>query len=138
VQFPNPHDELFPGMYVRARIKQGIDSDAIAVPQQAIQRTDDGRAEVWIVRADETVMRQPVEVGPVVGQNWLIRSGLKAGERVIIDGFQKITVGAKVKPLDQTPVHGETGPKHDTDEAPDVPGDKAEVTPRAAAVQQRH
>ncbi|GJE10002.1 putative efflux pump periplasmic linker TtgA [Methylobacterium longum] len=138
VQFPNPHDELFPGMYVRARIKQGIDSDAIAVPQQAIQRTDDGRAEVWVVRADETVMRQPVEVGPVVGQNWLIRSGLKAGERVVVDGFQKITVGAKVKPLDQTPVHGEAGPKHDADEAPDAPGDKAEVAPRAAAVQQRH
>jgi membrane fusion protein (multidrug efflux system) len=138
VQFPNPHDELFPGMYVRARIKQGIDSDAIAVPQQAIQRTDDGRAEVWVVRADETVMRQPVEVGPVVGQNWLIRSGLKAGERVVIDGFQKITVGAKVKPLDQTPAHGETGPKHDADEAPDSPGDKAEAAPRAAAVQPRH
>ncbi|KAA0121765.1 efflux RND transporter periplasmic adaptor subunit [Methylobacterium sp. P1-11] len=157
VQFPNPHDELFPGMYVRARIKQGIDSDAIAVPQQAIQRTDDGRAEVWVVRADETVMRQPVEVGPVVGQNWLIRSGLKAGERVVTDGFQKITVGAKVKPLDQSPVHGETGPKHDADEAPDAAGDqtsgdktsgdkasgdkasgdKTEAAPRAAAVQHR-
>lgn len=121
VQFPNPHDELFPGMYVRARIKQGIDSDAIAVPQQAIQRTDDGRAEVWLVRADDTVMRQPVEVGPVVGQNWLIRDGLKAGERVVVDGVQKITVGAKVKPLDQTPPHGETGSAHDADEAPDKP-----------------
>ena len=147
VQFPNPHDELFPGMYVRARIKQGIDSDAIAVPQQAIQRTDDGRAEVWVVRADETVMRQPVEVGPVVGPSWLIRSGLKAGERVVVDGFQKITVGAKVSPLDQTPVHGEAGPKHDADEAPDAPGDKdagdkgagdrAEAAQRAA-VRQRH
>jgi membrane fusion protein (multidrug efflux system) len=114
------------------------------VPQQAIQRTEDGRAEVWLVRADDTVMRQPVEVGPVVGQNWLIRDGLKAGERVIIDGVQKITAGVKVKPVDQTPVHGEAGPKHDADEAPDAPveqkpgdqnpGDKAAATPRAAAV----
>ena len=56
----------------------------------------------------------------------------------MVDGFQKITVGAKVKPLDQTPVHGEAGPKHDADEAPDAPGDKAEAAPRAAAVQQRH
>ncbi|MDP4003961.1 efflux RND transporter periplasmic adaptor subunit [Methylobacterium sp. NEAU K] len=132
VQFPNPHDELFPGMYVRARIKQGIDSDAIAVPQQAIQRTDDGRAEVWLVRADDTVMRQPVEVGPVVGQNWLIRDGLKAGERVIVDGVQKITVGAKVKPVDQTPVHGEAGPRHDADETADKPADKAETASQAA------
>jgi membrane fusion protein, multidrug efflux system len=89
------------------------------------------------------VMRQPVEVGPVVGQNWLIRSGLKAGERVVVDGFQKITVGVTVKPVDQTPVHGETAPKHDADEAPDMPGDKgagdkAEVAPHAAAGQQRH
>ena len=142
VQFPNPHDELFPGMYVRARIKQGIDSDAIAVPQQAIQRTEDGRPEVWVVRADDTAMRQPVEVGPVVGPNWLIRSGLKAGERVVVDGVQKITAGLKVKPLDQTPVHGEAGPKHDADEAPDAPGarnagDTADAAQRAAAAQ-RH
>ncbi|MCJ2133100.1 efflux RND transporter periplasmic adaptor subunit [Methylobacterium sp. J-026] len=142
VQFPNPHDELFPGMYVRARIKQGIDSDAIAVPQQAIQRTEDGRAEVWVVRADDTVMRQPVEVGPVVGQNWLIREGLKGGEKVVIDGVQKITAGATVKPLDQTPAHGEAGPRHDADEAPDAPGaknagDPAEAAQRAAAAQ-RH
>ncbi len=63
VQFPNPHDELFPGMYVRARIKQGIDSDAIAVPQQAIQRSNDGKPEVWVVKDDNRVMLQPVEVG---------------------------------------------------------------------------
>jgi membrane fusion protein (multidrug efflux system) len=100
VQFPNPHDELFPGMYVRARIKQGIDSDAIAVPQQAIQRTNDGKSEVWVVKADDKVMLQPVEVGPVVGQNWLIRDGLKPGERVVVEGFQKISAGMQVKPVD--------------------------------------
>ncbi|WP_370875347.1 efflux RND transporter periplasmic adaptor subunit [Methylobacterium amylolyticum] len=121
VQFPNPHDELFPGMYVRARIKQGIDADAIAVPQQAIQRTDDGRAEVWLVRADDTVMRQPVDVGPVVGGDWLIRSGLNPGARVVVDGFQKITVGAKVKPIDQSPARAEAAAGHDADEAPDAP-----------------
>ncbi|GJE35113.1 efflux RND transporter periplasmic adaptor subunit [Methylobacterium oxalidis] len=97
VQFPNPHDELFPGMYVRARIKQGIDSDAIAVPQQAIQRTNDGKAEVWVVKADDKVMLQPVEVGPVVGQSWLIRDGLKPGERVVTAGFQKISAGMQVR-----------------------------------------
>jgi membrane fusion protein (multidrug efflux system) len=56
----------------------------------------------------------------------------------VIAGFHKITLGATAKPRDQTPVHGETGPKHDTDEAPDASGDKAEVAPRAAAVQPRH
>ncbi|MCJ2026055.1 efflux RND transporter periplasmic adaptor subunit [Methylobacterium sp. J-067] len=133
VQFPNPHDELFPGMYVRARIKQGIDSDAIAVPQQAIQRTEDGRAEVWLIREDQTVMRQPVEVGPVVGGDWLIRSGLKAGERVVVDGFQKVTVGMKVKPIDQTPPHAEAAQQTDADEA----SEKADTQQRAQAAAQR-
>jgi membrane fusion protein (multidrug efflux system) len=97
VQFPNPHDELFPGMYVRARIKQGIDSDAIAVPQQAIQRSNDGKPEVWVVKDDNRVMLQPVEVGPVVGGNWLIREGLESGQKVVVEGFQKIVAGTEVK-----------------------------------------
>lgn len=97
VLFPNPHDELFPGMYVRARIKQGIDSDAIAVPQQAIQRSNDGKPEVWVVKDDGKVMLQPVEVGPVVGGNWLIREGLEPGQKVVVEGFQKIVAGTEVK-----------------------------------------
>jgi membrane fusion protein (multidrug efflux system) len=100
VLFPNPHDELFPGMYVRARIKQGIDADAIAVPQQAIQRTNDGKAEVWIVGKDDKVMLQPVEVGPVVDSNWIIRDGLKTGDRVVVEGVQKISVGSAVKTVE--------------------------------------
>lgn len=122
VLFPNPHDELFPGMYVRARIKQGIDADAIAVPQQAIQRTNDGKAEVWVVRQGETVMLQPVEVGPVVDNQWVIREGLKAGDRVVVEGVQKITAGQQVKAIELHPVHPEGGPKPvDTDSTEAVP-----------------
>ncbi len=99
VLFPNPSDELFPGMYVRARIKQGIDKDAIAVPQQAIQRTNDGKAEVWVVGKDDKVMLQPVEVGPIVENNWLIRDGLQPGTRVVVEGVQKISAGMVVKPV---------------------------------------
>ncbi|MGU3539765.1 efflux RND transporter periplasmic adaptor subunit [Methylobacterium sp. A54F] len=127
VQFPNPHDELFPGMYVRARIKQGIDSDAIAVPQQAVQRTNDGRAEVWVVRADDKAMLQPVEVGPVVGENWLIRDGLKAGERVIVEGFQKINAGMQVKPLDPAPAQDPAEGK------PRDPDAEADAAPQSTA-----
>ncbi|GLS42549.1 efflux RND transporter periplasmic adaptor subunit [Methylobacterium brachythecii] len=99
VQIPNPHDELFPGMYVRARIKQGIDSDGIAVPQQAIQRTNEGKPEVWLVKPDGQVMLQPIEVGPVVDGNWVVRDGLEPGQSVVVEGFQKIVAGMKVKPL---------------------------------------
>ncbi|QCI69042.1 efflux RND transporter periplasmic adaptor subunit [Phreatobacter stygius] len=103
VQIPNPNGELFPGMYVRAHTTQGIDADAIALPPQAIQRTDDGKAEVWVIGADDRVTRQPVEVGPVVDGTWLIQAGLRPGERVVVDGFQKITVGMQVRPTHQAP-----------------------------------
>ncbi|MFN3623890.1 MAG: efflux RND transporter periplasmic adaptor subunit [Hyphomicrobium sp.] len=100
VQIPNPQNELLPGMYVRARITQAVDADAIALPQQAIQRTNDGKAEVWVIKEDNKVALQPVEVGPVVDQSWLIRDGLKEGERVIVEGFQKISAGMVVTPVD--------------------------------------
>ncbi|PXW52093.1 efflux RND transporter periplasmic adaptor subunit [Methylobacterium sp. B4] len=116
VQFPNPHNELFPGMYVRARIKQGIDADAIAVPQQAIQRTSDGKPEVWVVKPDGKAMLQPVEVGPVVGGNWLIREGLEGGEKVVVEGFQKIVAGTEVKTIPwRTESASEDGKPVDTD-----------------------
>ncbi|WP_204319388.1 efflux RND transporter periplasmic adaptor subunit, partial [Escherichia coli] len=84
--------------YVRARTTQGIDTDAIALPQQAIQRTDDGKAEVWIIGGDDKVVRQPVEVGSVIDGTWLIQAGLRPGERVVVDGFQKIAAGMQVRP----------------------------------------
>lgn len=101
VQIPNPQNELLPGMYARARITQAVDADAIAVPQQAIQRTNDGKAEVWVIKEDDKVALQPVEVGPVVDQSWLIRDGLKEGERVVVEGFQKISAGMRVTPIDR-------------------------------------
>ena len=100
VQFPNPRDELFPGMYVRARIAQGIDTDAIAVPQQAVQRTNDGKAEVWVIKPDGRAMLQPIEVGPVVAGNWVVRDGLEPGTRVVVEGFQKIAAGTQVSTVD--------------------------------------
>jgi membrane fusion protein, multidrug efflux system len=133
VLFPNPHDELFPGMYVRARIKQGIDSDALAVPQQAIQRTSDGKAEVWVVRDDNTVMLQPVEVGPVVDNQWIIRSGLKAGDHVVVEGVQKIAAGQQVKTVEQKVAVSDHEPKpRDTETAEPEAGTKP-AAPNAAS-----
>lgn len=100
VTIPNPQGELFPGMYVRARIQQGIDADAMAVPQQAIHRSNDGVPEVYVVGADDKVVLQPVELGDVSEGSWIVRSGLRAGDRVVVEGFQKLVVGEKVKPVD--------------------------------------
>lgn len=97
-EFPNPSGELLPGMYVRVQIVQGIDPDALAVPQQAVRRNDAGASEVFVVRDDNRAVVQPVRLGRVVGDHWLIEDGLKAGDRVVVDGFQKFLAGDQVQP----------------------------------------
>ncbi|WP_246725547.1 efflux RND transporter periplasmic adaptor subunit [Beijerinckia sp. L45] len=111
VQFPNPNGELFPGMYVRARIKQGVDSDAIAVPQQAVQRSDDGKASVYLVTGDNKIATRPVELGNTVGEEWLVRAGLKPGDRVVVEGLQKISAGVAVKATTLNTAGDQTGAK---------------------------
>lgn len=97
-EFPNPKRELLPGMYVRVQIEQGIDSDAIAVPQQAIQRNVGGGSEVFVVKDDNLVAVQPVRTGGVQDGHWFVTEGLKAGDRVVVEGFQKFAAGDKVRP----------------------------------------
>ncbi len=97
-EFRNPKRELLPGMYVRVRIDQGLDSDAIAVPQQAIQRNGGGGSEVFVVKDDNRVAVQPVRTGSVQDGVWFVTEGLKAGDKVVVEGFQKFAAGDKVKP----------------------------------------
>ena len=96
-EFPNPQHALLPGMYVRARLEQGVREAAITVPQQAVVRGPDG-ASVMVVGADDKVLSQPVVADNVQGQNWVISSGLKGGERIVVEGFQKAKPGTQVKP----------------------------------------
>jgi membrane fusion protein (multidrug efflux system) len=96
-QFPNPNRELLPGMYVRVLIEQGIDTDAIAVPQQAIQRDAGGGSEVFVVKDDGRIVTRTVKIGAVQDGLWLVSDGLKEGDRVVVDGFQKFAPGDKVK-----------------------------------------
>ncbi|MDP1584763.1 MAG: efflux RND transporter periplasmic adaptor subunit [Bradyrhizobium sp.] len=97
-QFPNPKRELLPGMYVRVLIEQGIDADAIAVPQQAIQRNGGGGSEVFVVKDDGRIAVQPVRIGSAQDGLWLVEDGLKDGDRVVVDGFQKFAAGDRVRP----------------------------------------
>ena len=97
-EFPNPKRELLPGMYVRVLIEQGIDSDAIAVPQQAIQRNGGGGSEVFVVKEDDRVAVQAVRTGSVQDGQWFVTEGLKAGDKVVVEGFQKFAAGDKVRP----------------------------------------
>lgn len=97
-EFPNPKRELLPGMYVRVRIDQGLDSDAIALPQQAIQRNGGGGSEVFVVKDDNHIAVQAVRTGSVQDGLWFITEGLKAGDKVVVEGFQRFAAGDKVKP----------------------------------------
>ncbi|WP_439408090.1 efflux RND transporter periplasmic adaptor subunit [Bradyrhizobium sp. DASA03076] len=97
-EFPNPRRELLPGMYVRVRIDQGLDSDAIAVPQQAVQRNGGGGSEVFVVKDDNRIAVQPIRTGSVQDGVWFVTDGLKAGDKVVVEGFQKFAAGDKVKP----------------------------------------
>lgn len=98
-EFPNPKTELLPGMYVRIQIEQGIDGDSLAVPQQAVRRSDTGTSEVYVVRADNRALLQPIRSGRVVDDQWLVLEGLKPGDRVVVEGFQKFAAGDLVNPV---------------------------------------
>ena len=96
-EFPNPDRALLPGMYVRARLEQAVNEAAITVPQQAVVRGTDG-ATVMVVGADNKVTAQPVKADVAQDGNWVISSGLKGGEKIIVEGFQKAKPGATVAP----------------------------------------
>ena len=108
-EFPNPKRELLPGMYVRVQIEQGIDTDAIAVPQQAVQRNGGGGAEVFVVKDDGHVAVQMVRTGAVQDGQWFVTEGLKGGERVVVEGFQKFAAGDKVKATAWTDANATAG-----------------------------
>lgn len=102
-EFPNPDRDLLPGMYVRVLIEQGMRNDAIALPSQAIQRDSAGNAQVYLAKADDTLELRSVRIGQSTADKAVVIDGLKAGERVVVEGFQKIRPGAKVVPTSWEP-----------------------------------
>lgn len=97
-EFPNPDKLLMPGMYVRARLEQALSENAITVPLQAVQRDANG-ASVLVVGQDNKVRMQPIQADRSEGDSWIVTQGLKAGDRVIAEGFQKTKPGATVNPV---------------------------------------
>jgi membrane fusion protein (multidrug efflux system) len=95
--FPNPRQDLLPGMYVRAILETGVDEQAILVPQQAVSRNNRGEATVLVLDADNRVQLRTIETGRALGDKWLVTAGLTLGERVIVEGVQKIRPGGTAK-----------------------------------------
>ncbi len=94
--FPNPDGVLLPGMYVRAIVPQATDSTALLAPQRAVSRDQIGQAVAMIVDADGNAQSRTIETARMIGDSWLVTKGLKDGDRVIVDGLQKVHPGSLV------------------------------------------
>lgn len=111
VVFPNPDKVLLPGLYVRAQLIEGIRPDSIVLPMQCVMRDAKGNASVYVVGEGNKIEARPVVASRTIGTNWLIDSGLKNGDRVVFQGFQRIRPGAVVTPkeMDLAKSIAETG-----------------------------
>ncbi len=109
--FPNPKQTLLPGMFVRAILEEGVSEKALLIPQRGVTRNPAGNAMVMVVGAEEKVEPRPIKVVRTVGDNWLVSDGLKAGDRVILEGIQKARPGTPVKavPFESKPAAAPTG-----------------------------
>lgn len=96
--FPNPDRILLPGMFVRASVDLGSMPNAFLVPQRAVQRSGTGEPIAYIVLADSKVEQRTLSTAGASGNDWIVTEGLKDGDRLIVDGFQKISPGASVTP----------------------------------------
>jgi len=95
-EIPNPDKLLLPGMFARARLEQAVDQAALTVPVRGVQHNPDGSASVMLVDDQNQVEVRPVELGTMQGNEWVVTKGLKAGDRVILDGLLKIGPGMPV------------------------------------------
>ena len=95
-EVPNPKEELRPGMFVKAFLKGAVRPNAMVVPQKAVQQTANGHT-VYVINPKDLAEIRPVIVGEWIGEDWIINKGLKAGDRVIVEGFQRLAPGAPVK-----------------------------------------
>lgn len=95
--FPNPHRDLLPGMFVRARLEEGSSPDAILVPQFAVTRNAKGEPTSLVVGAKGTAELRILQTPRAVGNQWLVTDGLKAGDQVIVNNLQRVRPGAPVK-----------------------------------------
>ena len=97
---PNPDKLLLPGMFVHAHIKEGSDPNALLLPQVGVQRTPKGDPYVMVVDGNNHVHMRMVSLGQTVGSSWLVTKGVNVGEKVIVEGLQKVRPDAEVKPYE--------------------------------------
>jgi membrane fusion protein (multidrug efflux system) len=100
--FPNPKQQLLPGMYVRASLEEGVRENGILVPQKGIVRDATGAPSAFVLNAENKVEKRSVKTARAMGDQWLIAEGLQAGDRMVVEGIQKIRPGQEVEILSDT------------------------------------
>ena len=108
--FPNPDMTLLPGLFVRAKLEEGTNPNALLVPQQGVTRTPRGDATAMVVGEGDKVEIRKLTATQAIGDKWLVTDGLKAGDRVIVTGLQKVRPGAQVKAQEVTAENKEQAP----------------------------
>jgi len=117
IVFPNPDGVLLPGMFVRAQVKEGINDKAILVPQQAVFRDPKGNPFAYVLDEENRVQQRMLAIDRAVRNRWLISEGLKEGDRVVVEGLQRIRPGMTVKVAPDSPadkMDGKVPPPHPT------------------------
>ncbi|MGH7023163.1 MAG: efflux RND transporter periplasmic adaptor subunit [Caulobacteraceae bacterium] len=97
--FPNPDGVLLPGMFVRAEVAEGIVPSGLLAPQQGVTRDDRGRPTALVVGPDNKAQLRNLQLGQAVGDKWLVTSGLGPGDRLIVQGLQRVKAGQAVRPV---------------------------------------
>lgn len=128
--FSNPEQILLPGMYVRVRLVQGTDQKALIVPEQAVQRTADGKSSVVVVKEGNAAF-VPVTLGPRSGQGFIVYKGVQAGDELVVEGFQKIRPGAPVQPMPWKQAEAGAKAAPGVQAVPGAQGDKPAAAPQA-------
>jgi membrane fusion protein (multidrug efflux system) len=95
--FPNPDHSLLPGLFVRARLQEGVNDQGLLVPQQGVSHNTHGDATVLVVGKDNKAALKIVQTSRAIGDKWVVTGGLAAGDQVIVDGLQKVRPGAVVQ-----------------------------------------
>ncbi len=102
-EFPNPDDLLLPGMFARGQLEQAVDSKAIKAPQRGVTLGPSGTATAMVVTQDNKVESRPIRISSAIGDQWVVSSGLQAGDKIIVEGLQKVKPGMTVHPVSFTP-----------------------------------
>jgi membrane fusion protein (multidrug efflux system) len=109
IVFPNPKRVLLPGMFARAVLEEGVNEQALLVPQQGVSRDPKGNPTSLIVDAEGKVQQRMLTLDRTIGDKWLVSSGLAPGDRVIVEGIQKVRPGASVKAIPFVEAKGSDG-----------------------------